>query len=252
MADTRKKLLEKQLTKTEKEKADRIEAANKYMDTYKINPNNWLAKLGQRDAQKFVLKHPTSQDVSSWETPLNLLGSTEQDFSYLSDPQERAKRFANITRNRTNPEKTAPLRLQVQNETDFDYSKPEKMGKKISLGPQAINSDNFTPEHEFMHRGQMVLKDLPNESDPYAYPTIYGDGIHKGGDIGNTYEEMFGEKLSKASKNSIARNQEEAKDEYNKKYTSGPMGGMPTQSFKPNEKSTKTARIINLLKTLIQ
>jgi hypothetical protein len=47
MADTRKKLLEKQLTKAEQAKADRLEAANKYMDTYKVNPDNWLAKLGR-------------------------------------------------------------------------------------------------------------------------------------------------------------------------------------------------------------
>ena len=131
MADTRKYLLEKQLTKAEQEKADRLEATNKYMDTYKVNPDNWLAKLGQRDAQHFVLKDPTSQDVSSWETPLNILGLTEQDFSYLSDPQDRAKRFADITRNRTNLEKTDPLRLQVQNENGFDYSNPETMCKKI-------------------------------------------------------------------------------------------------------------------------
>ena len=252
MADTRKYLLEKQLTKAEQEKADRLEATNKYMDTYKVNPDNWLAKLGQRDAQHFILKDPTSQDVSSWETPLNLLGSTEQDFSYLSDPQDRAKSFADITRNRTNLEKTDPLRLQVQNETGFDYSKPETMGKKISLGPQAINSDNFTPEHEFMHRGQMVLNDLPNESDPYAYPTIYGTGIHKGGDIGDTFEERYGSSPSQQDINVLNNDQAKAKAMYEQKYTSGPMGGMPDPSFQPNEEPTKTAKIINLLKTLIQ
>jgi hypothetical protein len=63
---------------------------------------------------------------------------------------------------------------------------------------------------------------------------------------------MFGHKPSETSKNIFARNQEEAKDEYNKRYTSGPMGGMPNQSFKPKEEPTKTARIIDLLKTLIQ
>ena len=79
---------------TEVQKAARLEKTNKYMDTYKVNPKNWLARLGQRDAQKFVLRHPTSQDVSSWKTPLPyLFGITGDDLHYISDPKQRAKEF---------------------------------------------------------------------------------------------------------------------------------------------------------------
>jgi hypothetical protein len=254
MADTRKTLLEKQLTKAEQEKAARLEATNKYMDTYKVNPDNWLAKLGQRDAQHFILKHPTSQDVSSWDTPLNVLGTTQDDLSWISDPQRKADAFARAKKQRTEFNEHDPegLRVKTENETGFDYSKPETMGKKISLGPEAIGSDDFTPEHEFMHRGQMVAQTGIGESDPYEYPAIRGVGIHKGGDVGSTYEEIFREKPSEASKNILARDQEKAKAEYNKRYTSGPMGGMPDESFQPKEETSKTAKIINLLKTLIQ
>lgn len=253
MADTRKYLLEKQLTKTEQEKAARLEATNKYMDTYKVNPDNWLAKLGQRDAQHFILKHPTSQDVSSWSTPINVLGTTEDDLSWMRDSKEKAAAFARAKKQRTEFDEYDPegLRIKTENETGFDYSKPETMGKKISLGPKAIGSNDFTPEHEFMHRGQMVAHTALGELEPYAYPAIHSIGIHKNNDA-DTFENRYGRSPTQTDINFLNNAQAKAKAMYEQKYTSGPMGGMPDPSFKPNEEPTKTARIINLLKTLIQ
>jgi len=267
MADTRKKLLEKQLTKAEQAKADRLEATNKYMDTYKVSPNNWLAKLGQRDAQKFVLKHPTSQDVSSWSTPAQTLGMTANDFSYYDDPKERAKAFARIKKERENPNKTDDEKflIKLQDETGFDYSNPEKIAKKIAIGPWSISSDeqavdDFVPEHEFMHRGQMVSTHVPIELDPYLYSKIYGAGIHRNGDPTQPFEKMYRREPNRGDISDLAQDQQKAKDVYIKKYTSGPMGGMPDEpmggmpdeSFQPKEETSKTAKIINLLKTLIQ
>ena len=213
---------------TEVQKAARLEKTNKYMDTYKVNPENWLARLGQRDAQKFVLRHPTSQDVSSWKTPLpDLFGITGDDLRYIfSDPKQRAKQF-DILSDMYAKKELWPLERSTNNETAFDYSDQGSVARKISLGPQVIGAHNFTPEHEFMHRGQMVAKVIPNEENPYLYNDLNRHTFHRGRDLGQSFNAHFGRSPTQADIDSLNENQAKAKAMYTQKYMSGYGGGMP-------------------------
>ena len=201
----------------------------KFLKDYKINPDNWLALLGRRAASRYVLKAPLSQNVRTWDTPIERLGSVEPDFKWAGDPKkqrEAAQRYAMRTLIERMP---YPLIHKTRSETGYDFSDPLKTQGKISLGPQALQDNNFVAEHEFMHRGQQEADIARDELTPYAYQAVKGIGLHPYSANEMSFKYMYGRDPTSGDKARLEQDLAAAKGEYERRYTSGPSGGMPNE-----------------------
>jgi hypothetical protein len=212
----------------------REEKTQSYLDNYPIDPDNWLARLGHRAASSYVLKHPLSESVRTWDTPVNVLGMTYDDLQWISDAQERKKLYDKLKVSND------PLREQVKQETGYDFSKLGNVARRIGLGPQVIGTNDATPEHEFMHRGQMELGVAPSERAPYLYPETVKKPIHNDSTNAATFKDMFGRDPTTEDLKKLASVMAAAKAEYEKRYMSGPGGGMPDAQNPSSAKSEST------------
>jgi len=232
-----------------------------YINKYQVHPDNYIAKLGQRSAQQFVLKDPTANNVRSYQVPnLNVLGMT---FNRNVDlPDARAEYVKDRAAG-----KTDQLRDLTFDQSGYDLAdKNTPLAGKIMLGPEATSRPDNTLEHEYMHRGitefNKVL-DQPNLGDrrnsissgekyPYMYPEVYPDALKRNPNPPNvkTYTSEYGQKPSKIDIANLNEALARAKEEYERRYTSGPSGGMPNE-FQPNLGDTPPPSIIDRIKALV-
>jgi hypothetical protein len=222
----------------------------KFLKDYKINPDNWLALLGRRAASRYVLKDPLSQDVRTWDTPVNVLGSVEPDFKWAGDPKKQRETAQRYARQTLEERIHNPLMHRTRSETGYDFSDPLKTQGKISLGPQAVQDNNFVAEHEFMHRGQQEANIARGELTPYAYQAVKGSGLHPYSANEMSFKSRYGEEPDSADKARLEQDLAAAKEEYERRYTSGPSGGMPYE-FQPNLGDTPPSSIMDRIKALV-
>lgn len=197
-----------------------------FLKGYKINPDNWLAILGRRAASQYVLKDPLSQNVRTWDTPIEVLGSVEPDFKGAGSNAAK-KEAAQYLRKTLIERMQYPLIHKTRSETGYDFSDPLKTQGKISLGPQAFQDYNSVAEHEFMHRGQQEADVDRGEFAPYAYRAIKGIGLHPYSAGEMSFKSMYGRDPTSGDKARLEQDLARAKEEYERRYTSGPSGGMP-------------------------
>jgi hypothetical protein len=213
-------------------RAAREAKTQEFLKGYKINPDNWLALLGRRAASQYVLKDPLSQDVRTWDTPIEVLGSVEPDFKGAGSDAAK-KEVAQYLRQTLIERMQYPLTHKTRSETGYDFSDPLKTQGKISLGPQALQDYNFVAEHEFMHRGQQEADIARDEFAPHAYPAIKGIGLHPYSAGEMSFKSKYGRDPTSGDKARLEQDLVAAKKEYERRYTSGPSGGMPNV-YQPN------------------
>lgn len=228
----------------------------KFLKDYKINPDNWLALLGRRAASRYVLKDPLSQDVRTWDTPTGLLGMVEPDFKLAGGPKEQREAAQHYAWQNLQDLMRDPEMYKIRSETGYDFSDPLKTQGKISLGPEAVQDNNFVAEHEFMHRGQQEADLTRGELIPYAYPAIKGQGLHPYSANEMSFKSRYGREPSSDDRERLERELAAAKAEYERRYTSGPSGGMPydkwaPQSSYPNLGDTPPLSIVDRIKALV-
>jgi hypothetical protein len=237
----------------------------KFLKDYKINPDNWLALLGRRAASRYVLKDPLSQDVRTWDTPINrqarfqtladvgpaeILGSVEPDFKWAGDPKKQREAAQRYARQTLIERGHNPLMHRIRSETGYDFSDPLKTQGKISLGPEALQDNNYVAEHEFMHRGQQEADIERGELTPYAYQAVKGIGLHPYSAGEMSFKSKYGRDPTSGDKARLEQDLAAAKEEYERRYTSGPSGGMPYE-FQPNLGDTPPSSIMDRIKALV-
>lgn len=219
--------------------ADQAEAKRirDYINKYQVYPENYIAKLGQRSAQQFVLKDPTANNVRSWQVPnLNVLGTTFDPV--VDDPEVRARYLKSRAAGESDE-----LRDLTFDQSGYNLAdKNTLLAGKISLSPEATSRNSNTLEHEYMHRGlQELNKSLPyyekvssGEKYPYLYPEVYPDTLKRNPYLPNasTYKERY-DKPNENDIRNLNNALDKAKEEYERRYTSGPSGGMPYE-FQPH------------------
>jgi hypothetical protein len=234
--------------------ADQAEAKRirDYINKYQVHPDNYIAKLGQRSAQQFVLKDPTANNVRTYQEPnLSVFGMT---FSpKIDDPNVRAKYLKARAAGETDQ-----LRDLTFDQSGYDLSdKNTPLAGKILLGPEATSRNNNVLEHEYMHRGITEFNkgvDRYNrvntgERYPYMYPAVYPDSLKRNPELPGTetYTSRYGKKPSKTQIADLNEVLARAKEEYERRYTSGPSGGMP-YVYQPNLGDKLPPSIIDRIK----
>jgi hypothetical protein len=220
--------------------ADQAEAKRirDYINKYQVHPDNYIAKLGQRSAQQFVLKDPTADNVRTFQEPnLTVLGTT---FTPRTDDPDVRKRYVKARA----AGETDELRDLTFDQSGYDLAnKNIPLAGKIMLGPEATSRNNNTLEHEYMHRGlQEFNKGVhwsnrvdTGETYPYMYPEVYQDALKRNPELSDseTYTSRYGKKPSETRIADLNEVLARAKEEYERRYTSGPSGGMPNE-YQPN------------------
>lgn len=226
-----------------------------YINKYKVHPDNYIAKLGQRSAQQFVLKDPTADNVRTFQEPdLSVLGTT---FTPKTDDPDVRKRYVKARA----AGKTDELRDLTFDQSGYDLSKKTPLAGKIMLGPEATSRPNNTLEHEYMHRGLQEFNkgvDRYNRVDtgetyPYMYPEVYPDSLKHNPDYPNseTYTSRYGRKPSETRIADLNEVLARAKEEYERRYTSGTSGGMPNE-YQPHLGDTPPLSIMDRIKNKTQ
>ena len=226
-----------------------------YINKYQVHPSNYIAKLGQRSAQQFVLKDPTANNVRSYQEPdLNVFGITFND--NIDDPDVRARYLKKRSAGETNQ-----FQDLIFDQSGYDLSKKTPLAGKIMLGPEATSRNNNTLEHEYMHRGLQEFNkgvDRYNrvstgEKYPYMYPEVYPDALKRNPYLpdSETYTSRYGKKPSETSIADLNDLLARAKEEYERRYTSGPSGGMPYE-YQPHLGDTPPPSIMDRIKNNTQ
>ena len=226
-----------------------------YINKYQVHPDNYIAKLGQRSAQQFVLRDPTANNVRTFQEPdLSVLGTT---FTPETDnPDVRARYLKQRAAG-----KTDELQDLAFDQSGYDLSKKIPLAEKIMLGPEATSRNNNVLEHEYMHRGLQEFNkgvDRNNrvntgEMYPYMYPEVYPDTLKRNPFLPNTatYTSQYGKKPSETGIAALNEVLARAKEEYERRYTSGPSGGMPNE-YQPHLGDTPPPSIMDSIKNKTQ
>jgi hypothetical protein len=84
-----------------------------------------------------------------------------------------------------------------------------------------------------MHRGQMEMKKGIGELVPYLYAYNNKKSLHGNSTGQATFRDMLGRDPTSGDKARLEQDLAAAKKEYERRYTSGPQGGMPYE-FHPH------------------
>jgi hypothetical protein len=166
------------------------------------------------------------------------------DFKWAGDPKKQREAAQRYARQTLIERGHNPLMHRIRSETGYDFSDPLKTQGKISLGPEALQDNNYVAEHEFMHRGQQEADIERGELTPYAYQAVKGIGLHPYSAGEMSFKSKYGRDPTSGDKARLEQDLAAAKEEYERRYTSGPSGGMPYE-FQPNLGDTPPSSIMD-------
>lgn len=173
-----------------------------------INENNWTARLGKRDGQRFVYRYPSEHFIGDFDSLVSSLGITFDRDGELA-LRQREDRIARGD---------DPILTKIEGQSHFNYDTP--VSGRILIGPEFFRDEPDTVlEHELQHRGAQVLGELGGEQLPYLMQKMYPppEGV-KDPEYSATYGDFDWRRAQGPAFQALVAQQNRAKELYAKRY----------------------------------